>query len=242
MPRYLEVMGAALAANPFASIAYTQAWILDDRTRRIHKRTTGVTFQPGPAIPPDDPELLMQRLVRGNFVFVSAAVRRTAILEVGGFDTQLGGTEDYDLWLRLAARGHRMVRVVEPLAVYRRRRGSLSDDSLAMSRRLTVIYERVAADASLSHAVRDAAQLQAAESRRTEERLARDLDHRLTIRRARRRLEAGLRRALWWHSWRLSHPDEVASAYPQLSIRRGRSKLVMIGKKTGGRHAASHGG
>ena len=40
-----------------------------------------------------------------------AALRRAAFLAVGGFDERLHLAEDYDLWLRLAARGGRFARV-----------------------------------------------------------------------------------------------------------------------------------
>ena len=37
MPGYLERIGAALDAEPSAGFAYSDAWVLDDRTRKIHR-------------------------------------------------------------------------------------------------------------------------------------------------------------------------------------------------------------
>jgi hypothetical protein len=47
--------------------------------------------------------------------------------EVGGFDEQFRGPEDYDLWLRIAARG-RVMKIEAPLSRYRVVPGSLSRD------------------------------------------------------------------------------------------------------------------
>lgn len=44
-------------------------------------------------------------------------VRRAALGPVGGFDPTLPGSQDYDLWLRLAAAGHRFGGVAEALTV-----------------------------------------------------------------------------------------------------------------------------
>ena len=48
-------------------------------------------------------------------------IRRSALDEVGGYDTYFGlrGWEDYELWLRLAASGHRAVFVPEFVGSYR---------------------------------------------------------------------------------------------------------------------------
>jgi glycosyltransferase involved in cell wall biosynthesis len=44
-------------------------------------------------------------------------VARSALAEVGGFDPALPGSQDYDLWLRLAMAGHRFGGVPETLTV-----------------------------------------------------------------------------------------------------------------------------
>jgi glycosyltransferase involved in cell wall biosynthesis len=45
-------------------------------------------------------------------------VKRSALLEVGGFDEALAGAQDWDLWLRLAMAGHHFAAVQEPLTIY----------------------------------------------------------------------------------------------------------------------------
>jgi glycosyltransferase involved in cell wall biosynthesis len=58
-------------------------------------------------------------LLRGNFIASpTPVVRREALTAVGGFDPTLRFAEDYDMWLRVAARGD-VAYVDEPLARYR---------------------------------------------------------------------------------------------------------------------------
>jgi glycosyltransferase involved in cell wall biosynthesis len=76
----------------------------------------------------------------GNFVGTSTVmVRRQAVLDVGGFDESLPVAEDWDLWLRLAARWP-FAAVNEPLMTYYKRKGSLQSDEIALAKgRLRVI-------------------------------------------------------------------------------------------------------
>jgi glycosyltransferase involved in cell wall biosynthesis len=63
-----------------------------------------------------------------NTVLTAALVRRAAVVDIGGYDTGMPeqGDEDWDLWLRLAASGHRGTILPEVLFDYRRREGSMS--------------------------------------------------------------------------------------------------------------------
>ena len=64
----------------------------------------------------------------GNPVATSTVlVKKTALEAVGGFDEQFRGPEDYDLWMRIAAR-FELGRIDAPLMRYRQRAGSLSLD------------------------------------------------------------------------------------------------------------------
>jgi glycosyltransferase involved in cell wall biosynthesis len=65
--------------------------------------------------------------VRNPVATSTVLVRRQAALEAGGFDESFRGPEDYDLWLRIAAR-YPVARVESPLARYRLVPGSLSQD------------------------------------------------------------------------------------------------------------------
>ncbi|MBM4135056.1 MAG: glycosyltransferase [Nitrospira sp.] len=63
-----------------------------------------------------------QLLFKGNCLSTSATVvRRTKLLEVGGFsdNPRFNGVEDYELWLRLARTGCCIEYIHEPLGIYR---------------------------------------------------------------------------------------------------------------------------
>ncbi len=67
----------------------------------------------------DTPEMLVQECPVGAH---AAAVRADAFREAGGFDETIrGGMEDWDLWCRLASRGHWGTTIPEYLSWYRRR-------------------------------------------------------------------------------------------------------------------------
>jgi hypothetical protein len=132
LPTYLETMAAVLDADPDVGLAYTDAWVLDDATRRI-RRTTAMHYQHPPRDPPRDPlEFLALLLKRGNFVFTSTTVRHSALERVGLFEAALKPAEDFGLWLRIVAGGFRAMRTSGNLAVYRKRPGSLSTNEVAI--------------------------------------------------------------------------------------------------------------
>jgi hypothetical protein len=57
---------------------------------------------------------------------VTALVQRDAFEAVGGFDARHQGAEEWSLWVRLAAAGHRMAHLAEPLAERRIHGGNTS--------------------------------------------------------------------------------------------------------------------
>ena len=68
-------------------------------------------------------------IYKGNRISTSATVVRTALLkEVHGFDVapELISTEDYDLWIRLAAKSDSFVFISEPLGEYHRHDNNVS--------------------------------------------------------------------------------------------------------------------
>lgn len=145
-PEYLERMGHALEAAPGAGMAYTDAWLLEDETGRI-RRKSAMALQHPPADPPSDPGALFKLLLeQGNFIYVSTTTRRSVLDDVGPWDASVGvkGVEDYELWLRMLARGHRVITVPGRLAVYRRRVGSNSYDVRNQYACLSRVYALVA--------------------------------------------------------------------------------------------------
>lgn len=76
-----------------------------------------------------DAELDFETLWRGNRIGTSSVVlSKSAFNAVGGFneDRRMMGVEDYNLWLRLAGAGLKIVTVKEPLSSYTRTETSLS--------------------------------------------------------------------------------------------------------------------
>jgi len=72
----------------------------------------------------------LERIAVGQRVQAPAMVVRRALYErLGGFDNRAGDAEDWEMWTRVAAHT-RVWHVVEPLALYRIRRNSLSRGSL----------------------------------------------------------------------------------------------------------------
>jgi glycosyltransferase involved in cell wall biosynthesis len=148
LPDYLHVMRAALDADPAAGLAYTDAWRLNDVTRRVFRRTTMHMYQP-PERPPRERDALLLALLERNFVFTSATIRRSVLDEVGGFK-MFTRSEDYELWLRIAASGAPFVNSGKVLAIYRHRPGSRVGDQAAMLRGRIEIFEHVLATHDLT--------------------------------------------------------------------------------------------
>lgn len=74
-------------------------------------------------------EVTFGELTVGNRICgASVLLRRADFEETGGFDAALLAAEDYDLWLRMAAAGHRLFNLNEPLYVFYERPGSLRSD------------------------------------------------------------------------------------------------------------------
>jgi glycosyltransferase involved in cell wall biosynthesis len=144
LPGYLQVMGGALDAAPEAAFAYTDAWVLDDATKRVRRRSA-MSYQRPPQTVPDARTFFLL-LVDRNFVYTSVTARRLVLEAVGGFDESLVGVEDWDLWLRIARGGGRPVRVPEILAIYRLTPDSLTADPLRHIRKVCEFYGRMAED------------------------------------------------------------------------------------------------
>lgn len=85
-----------------------------------------------------------------HFVFGFAAVERRAAVAAGGWDDSLVTGWDTDLFLRLILAGAQVGLVHEPLAVYRMRPGSLSDNRARSLREMVRIVDRATRDPTLS--------------------------------------------------------------------------------------------
>lgn len=106
LPRKLEMQMAALAKAPEFLLCHTnEVWIRDGRRvneRKRHAKSGGWIFQ---------------RCLPLCVISPSAAVvKRSLLLDLGGFDESLPVCEDYDLWLRICS-CHPVLFVPEALTV-----------------------------------------------------------------------------------------------------------------------------
>jgi glycosyltransferase involved in cell wall biosynthesis len=75
-----------------------------------------------------DKPLTLDRILARNPIYISALVPSAVGESVGWFDTELFGTEDFGLWVKILERGYEAVLNPEPLAVYRRHAGTVSSN------------------------------------------------------------------------------------------------------------------
>jgi glycosyltransferase involved in cell wall biosynthesis len=215
MPNYLEVMGATLDRHPKAGFAYTDAWAFDDATRRFRRETAMAPLNP-PEPPPQDPAAFFAEMLRRNFVYVGATMRRSAIEAIGPFNAALQSSEDYELWLRMLARGYRGVRAPGLLGLYRVRRGSLSSDLLWMADSAIRVYAGLSEDPELPAWAREALRKRLEEARAERADLVRLLERRRSYLGQRQRLAALKRTLLGRREWLSSPPAEVAEVFPDV--------------------------
>jgi hypothetical protein len=108
LPEKLALLSSALDDDPASGLAAGQAIPVDETGRRA-----GEVF----ATPIPEP---LERLLLGNPLHVgSVMLRRSWQERVGFFDESLRSYEDWDMWLRLAKAGCKMVWVGRPVSVYR---------------------------------------------------------------------------------------------------------------------------
>jgi len=87
-------------------------------------------------------EVTVASMLVSNAVFVSALTRRAVVEDVGLFHSELFGTEDYDLWLRILEAGFTVASIREALCIYRLQPGSVSSNMPRMARSLQLTYRR----------------------------------------------------------------------------------------------------
>ena len=79
----------------------------------------------------------------GNVTFSSAQpAGEKPSVRAGGFDVNIRGAEDFDLWLSMAEQGSRFLYHSRPLVRYRFRPDSLSSDSPALLNTVLALYKK----------------------------------------------------------------------------------------------------
>jgi glycosyltransferase involved in cell wall biosynthesis len=133
-PRRLEALGEAATARPDLDLLTTDALYEVDGV--VVHRCYGT---PSAFVT----KAQRQAILRENFIFGAAAIRRARLMEVGGFDASFDRIEDWECWIRLLLSGSAAGLVYEPLYHYRIHRASLSFDRAADARQCVRMLERV---------------------------------------------------------------------------------------------------
>ena len=127
-PERLEKLVPVLEKNSQLGFVCSDATYVDDLGN-----STGLVMQPVAKQNFNLPKAQrFKQLLRGNFVIaLSVLFRRNFALAVGSLDESIPNVEDWDLWLRLAAK-HEISFVDLPLCYYRRHSQNSSRNFLAM--------------------------------------------------------------------------------------------------------------
>jgi len=128
----LEAQLKALKENPPAQVAYSWTDFIDESSRFVrpasHITENGNVYAK---------LLLTCFIVSGSNPLIS----RQAFIEVGGFDESLAASQDFDLYLRLAAR-YQLVAVPSPQVLYRVSPNSMSTNTRRLEATSLLVRER----------------------------------------------------------------------------------------------------
>jgi glycosyltransferase involved in cell wall biosynthesis len=145
LPEYLRVQTEMLAANPDAVLVYGDMEVFGG-SYRDGRRLADLNKETEP------PSL--EALIRGTATVINTPmIRREAILAAGGWDETIRHSEDYDLWLRIAAGGGKLLRHSTLVARYRLRPDSLSSNVNRMFEGQIHAFEKLLRNAALSPAL-----------------------------------------------------------------------------------------
>jgi len=140
LPEYLQALAELAAARPDLDILTTDAYL------ELDGEVTGRYYRGKARFVAGDQR---RGVIHQHFVFGNCAIRRTALLGVGGYDETVYA-EDTDLFVRLILGGSRVGLVDEPLCSYRIHVGSLSSNRPRALREAVIIAERARSHPSLT--------------------------------------------------------------------------------------------
>jgi hypothetical protein len=154
-PEHLAAQVAVLEADASVDMVYADARIIGDVPEAGR---TVMEFCPSVG------EVTFERLVtRECTVHICVSVcRREALLRAGLFDPAFRGTEDIDMWMRIARLGGRIAYQRRVLGCYRRHAGSLSSNRVSMGEGFLAVLAKAERDPGLTAAQRDAVERQVA--------------------------------------------------------------------------------
>jgi Glycosyl transferase family 2 len=155
LPGNLEARAELLTARPDLDIVGSDGFVEVDGNVVRHLYRDDWRFETG-----DQRAAILERC----FIAMHWAVRRSRLLEVGGFDPAISHGEDWECFIRLILSGSRAGMVDEPLARYRLQPGSLSSQAVESGADRLAIFEKTLGRDDLSDRERSllAAKLEAA--------------------------------------------------------------------------------
>jgi glycosyltransferase involved in cell wall biosynthesis len=161
-PAYLEQQIAQFSADPSLDVVYCDARLTGESALagRTYMDTT-----------PSSGPVTLESLITltCNVPTTCAVARREAVVSAGLFDAGIRRCEDFDLWLRMSARGSRFAYHRAVLAWHRLHGASAAADGVRMFESQLVVYRKLSALLGPSHA---AASLVTEQLRRAEADLA----------------------------------------------------------------------
>jgi glycosyltransferase involved in cell wall biosynthesis len=217
LPNYLEAMATALERAPEAGFGYTDAWVLNDATGRILRKPSLQHYPPVPD-PATASDLLDLLLNHVNFVMSSTTVRREALEATGGFDKRIRGADDFDLWIRIAAKGYGAVRAEGINLVQRDRMDSQSKDLAMMIENAREVLQLATLNDDLGEPEKTTARDAAEDLKRFLGTLSGERRASALAWRVRRRVAPVRQRLVREREWMAEPPPEVAAAIPELSM------------------------
>ncbi|MBF6612058.1 MAG: glycosyltransferase family 2 protein [Chloroflexi bacterium] len=116
LPQKLEIEVGALKCHPHVAMVHSSYYLIDGKGER-----TGLEVLPEGEYRP-----LPNILFEVPICVTTSLFPRYILDEIGMEDPAVSGTDDWDLWLRMAARGYNFYCVSEPLAEYRRHGSNMS--------------------------------------------------------------------------------------------------------------------
>lgn len=159
-PAYLEMMVAAMDADPGACIATCNA--------RVFGAVSSESEVVGNGQNRESAGTLLD-VLSGRFnIYIGSTFRRADFDAIGGFDTHMTHAEDLDLWIRLLLNGGHARYVDALLGDYRVRAVSASRSLLRMIRGNIRVYDKIVAARPGSEEAKLAATLRAREEKRAE--------------------------------------------------------------------------
>jgi hypothetical protein len=146
LPGRLAALATFAAERPDLDVLTTNALLVGPDGAVLH-----AMYEEGRPFPTEQQDV---EILKRNFVFGHAAVRRSRLLDSGGFDPEIRYTADWELWIRLILGGARVGAIAEPLSLYRIHRESLSSQRLAMCEGRLSTLRKTARDPRLDAAQR----------------------------------------------------------------------------------------